>query len=349
MRFGVQLLLGALVSSFSQAAVADADDVTLDNIRQAWSRRQARVESARFQWTEWETTIKHSLVGGPETGGVRLPEVDTTNEHRLTLTIGAESRVRYERKGLYWSVDESKFADLRYVSTFDGTSMKSQFWKDLYKGKPAGFVEVHERYEDGNYHIAPVILAFRPLVPRLSGFDFSDFRLLDGKTVINGKPCVAIERTVFAMSIRYFLDPEQEFVVLRQERAVGAVLKGRMDISYSRDPILGPIPSSWDCTEMFSDGSGVDSTVKSRMDSQDLQIDVPEQEFDLKFEPGSVVVDDKKAEIYGIDAGGMVEPLRKSPPAPATGWRRFLIAANLVLISGMLAGGLVWYRKRRAG
>jgi hypothetical protein len=115
----------------TEAQAQPQPEVTIEAIAKAWEQQQARVRSARFNWTVQATVPRGSLsaqraVLGPRANpeGKILPPEDTTFDYKATLCLDGE-QLRFEHNYPLWSREKGLYVSTPYVSVFGGQGGKS--------------------------------------------------------------------------------------------------------------------------------------------------------------------------------------------------------------------------------
>lgn len=287
----VHTLTTALVLlSCSSAFAAEPDVATL---RQAWSDRQSRFPTVQFDCTEMATS-RDSSDGKP-----------ATNAHRITLSLGAASTVRYEREGASWSPQHAQLLHRHFLCTFDGETSRVVFSGAAYRESPVGFDQIARGFQERqNYHVLPMLWACRPMDSALVDLPLDQFVYLESAR-IDGDPCFVFQQAMpGGTAFRYWISPGLDYSIVRREWVSPTKTIERIDVSYSRDPATGVLPASWKHVMFRADSHEVDSRVVTTVNSSVVGKPLPTDEFLAKFEVGTVVTDDKLGANYRIGPNG---------------------------------------------
>jgi hypothetical protein len=219
-----------------------------------------------------------------------VPPDDVTLEIPHSAALSGD-KLRYCYENQNWSRKEGRFVTDPYVSTFDGR-LCQMFHSPGLEPFPTGFIRADDHHIDTNcYQLMPILMALRPVHPKLRPNDTS--RLLNtGRTnVINGNPCV--ELTIPNPTSRSFqtlwIDPAKDHSLMRYESRSQEKVRLRVDISYTQDGVYW-VPQKWNIVLLNADGAMRES-FSARVESYQLNYGIPDSEFYVEFPIGTKVED----------------------------------------------------------
>ena len=240
---------------------------------EAFQRRQNRVHSFRFTWTE-QQTHPTGWIPNPrfaERERLRIPTLYRDRTYTVSKTLQVDGdRMRYsfeidrpeEPDGVRVKSSSGATGGLglrrhyAYISAFDG----QRGWTRLTTitgDNPDAVQSVTSSMDAQNLDLRPIMLALRPLHPAMG-------HLLIDRAVPNGARSFYREKSIFLLEERHdpsgwktilWVEPERDFLVTRyamyfeQKRIVD------IEIDHLEDARWGWIPSAWRVTEMLEDGS----------------------------------------------------------------------------------------------
>jgi hypothetical protein len=345
-----------------------APRISLDEIRNAWKKRQSKVVTAKFTWDQHKRLPLNTLVRFHASGKARV-----TPPVGKVATIAAKEGPRAlvdfpERDTL--CLDGERLA-------FSETSMDPELLMDIAKSGgdyQAPFMKVTmtgnetRRYEtclpgpSRSRAIAyfttnpkesrgadfpserPLLVALRPTTR--AAIELSSYHVSTRAAAIGDAPCVIIEADdEHHTHSEYWLEPARDFIPLRFITRYSGGAFFRFDVEYQKAAACGWVPSGWRIAVARQDGYLISSwtaTVTSFSINPPLAAD----DFELKMVDGTYLRDlrdgRQKAEWIGI------EPPVQGAALPTDRANRWLILlclnAGLVLV---LAAALAARRLRR--
>lgn len=151
----------------------------------------------------------------------------------------------------------------------------------------------------------PLILMYRPLHPALGAIRPESCRLVAQKSFANGSNCLVFEESRRDRVVnKYWVDPDRDFVVVRQITEQAGASRAQLDISYRQDAALGWCPTGWTTMifprvarpsgyERLMHGSGVEV---NRIDINDASIHADFR--DIVIPAATLVVDRTRQEAF---------------------------------------------------
>jgi len=292
----------ALHARGEDAGKADSksDGHTLTQIVQAWKSKEARVQSARFEWKETRTDPAifeyANLVEGlsPEAKRRVAMPPERTYDRALRLSLQG-NMVRFETDGPHWSQALKSYSPRTYVAAFDGEIEMCLFGGDRSGQKafdPHGFVTKRTSHSDsGTLVFRALALSYRPLQPSLGRFDPESHEVRHDEEV-DGRRCSLVEQTTSSVGragARYWVDPERDWVVVRALSFFNGKPSTQLDIFYTLDKIHGWTPSGWKGS-LFSSGKPK-TWFTARVTRYEINVPVPRTQLQVQFPVGTWVTD----------------------------------------------------------
>jgi len=316
---------------------------SLAEIVDAWKQRQARVQSARFAWTEAKI-----VGGGKHTafGGLPLqPPEDTLVKNKVRISFDTD-RLIYQYDGWGWQGDKGRMVPDKYIGTFDG-AVNKLYWPPLEtRQQGEGIVEKRDTHpNEGNVFFRALILAYRPFHMRMGALTINNYDLLDSYGVINGRTCNVLEDKGSELRRSVWTDPARDHVPVKYLEAVGEKKAIFLETEYDPHPEVGWVPKQWKMTWINSDGS-LNFSAVATVDKYDINVPLDKSEFEVNFDKGTTVEDRVDRQVYDIMPDGTKQIHTTSPP-PANFstvlW--FVLAANAIFVCTLV---FAWaWRKRR--
>ena len=269
----------------------------------------------------------------------------------------------YARDGLFWDNVLGQLVNRAYVSTFDGDVSRRFYSGDdetPWRYHPLGFDHAETRNIESNYYIlAPILLCYRSSDAELGGRDITAFRLGDGTAMADGAECLVLESTGEETELReaFWVDPARDFHIVRVERRLPGKITW-LNIAYRHHESHGWVPSSWTWVASGPDSGRIFEQVSATVTHYEINEDIPREEFQFTFPPGTMVRDMRSGRNYiqregsetrtitpeEIARGAAYEELLTTGSGQAALRRRRSGAATLcaVLIMVALALALAW-------
>jgi hypothetical protein len=364
------LLLGWWVGAPALPEASGQSPVRVEEVLQAAKRRQEQARSARFSWTAQVTDTRgsRSLPQGhlnPE--GKIIPPKDATYDMTLSLSFDGE-RIRFASDNYTWSEAKQMMVPCPYVSVFNGKDVSKTLRTPASPRVewPQGEVQRETRHgETKVWSLAPVLMTFRPLTQAMSMYSLPEMSATGRTAQIGGRTCqeLRLQRPGGGGSYSAWVDPGRDFLIARHSYEFRGKTLVRLDVRYRQQPGAGWVPEEWN--EVYMDDEGkLRTSVKSKLLEATINPELPPEEFEVTFPPGTLVLDFVEHREYLVRADGSERKIleeEKSAPyerlaATDTGGavdgphRRSYW--TWVTISALIGGGLallalVW-RKRRA-
>jgi hypothetical protein len=197
------------------------------------------------------------------------------------------SVVRGDVRTEYFAKADGKYAEARIVG-----------WRDADEA-PSGIIDVLQ--------LMPIYLTYRPFFPELGGIRSANCRLLSDKYFVNGVECLAIEETKRSgVTIRYFLDPAREYVVVRYFASFAERSLAQLDISFKATSSDGPTPASWlaivfPAENSFPGQAQLPLDLNAVVTISETNVSIAADNFSQpKLEPGTLVTDEVAKEHFVV-------------------------------------------------
>ena len=239
----------------------------------AWQRRQDRITSFRFEWTE-EQQYPSTWIANPrypERERSALPSVLADRAYTVSKFVAVSgSRMRYgytfdrpeEADGIRVTSPTGNTQGLgvhrnyTYLTTYDGQRSVTRI-TTLLDAPPPAVMTSATSPDAQNLDLRPFFLLYRP-------FDAMLGDLLLDRAVTSGMRIFHEGRSTFWLEERHDptgwktlrrIEPERDFIVVQlivlfEQRPIVT-----MDIDYDRDARWGYVPRGWRVTEMLPDGT----------------------------------------------------------------------------------------------
>jgi hypothetical protein len=304
-RFSV---LSLVVVGLSPADLPIAAEPTKDAIAAVWKARHDGLRTARFNWTETVLIAAGTKLKRPpgDQPPEELPPNDLKFKRSVMLSLNGKM-LRFSQIGSAWETSLGTLVKRLYVSTFDGETSRSFYSGDETVPRRfavLGFDHAEARNQESNYYmLAPVLLTYRACDPDTGGRDLAKFKIGTKKATIDVHQCVILaSASPSEITEELWLDPDRDFVVLRVSRSMPGK-KTTLDISYDQDPKLGWIPSSWRWIAFGPDSGRIFEEHTASVTLRELNTDVPREQFQFTYPPGTLVRDARNGGYYVVTDG----------------------------------------------
>jgi hypothetical protein len=355
----------------------------MEAIRKAWQARQDLVKSARFVIEESVTTRKghysHFVEGDsakrvadmrkavslpPPIVGAVLPPKDTTNLILKEVWVDG-SKHRYETSGLT-SFDpiQLSFVAERYVSVADGTyvrSSRSQSDPSASPGYPSGLVRKAKRPIDSCVPTSRVFMVTCRAVDRvLACYDADSLKLTGQASKIGDDLCYSLlQKDRDSSEAILWVNPKQEFTVVRIEEIVDGRLDQRYSISYVKNENAGWVPNTWEIVTLEKNRS-MRRMQQGTLKQAEINSSIPAKSFTDIYPVGCRVVDEGASKEYILRTDGTQRILTKSDrklkyeeivqgdvrtQANRTAWLYALVLCTVAVV--LFAGAFLFRRRVR--
>ena len=346
----------------------------LEDIIQAGQRRQERVKSLHFVWSQRVTDAKGSrtLPKSIDPSGTVIPPRDTTYDMRPELYIDGE-KMRYTHEDPQWSKTEQTFISCGYTASFDGELLKILFDKaapdKLY---PSGSIRAAKKhFSVGEIHLRPLLMTFRAADPKMRPLDLSQMELSGRLMRIQGHTCseMQLQQPASTGVSQLWVDPSRHFVIPRYVVTNKGKVIYQIDVDFIEDAQAGWVPSSWKVVANLPSGE-MRSSARSKIIKYEINPAIPANHFDIAFPLGAhmenfvtgetyiIKKDGSKRQIERAELGLTYEQLDSSRPGELVGQSPSFFEGWGVWLLGAILGGsmlaFVWlcyrrFRLRRAG
>ncbi|MBX9626048.1 MAG: hypothetical protein K2X82_19785 [Gemmataceae bacterium] len=347
----------------TSAGIADAQPKppTIDEIKQAWQRRQDEIKSLRMTYNEVRTQPKGSLEFfgvPPERSGPQPPrDLRLTGQGVVTLD-GTRFRLRTERQR--WSVEESRVGVAEDESVYSGDKNVSLMVKSPGRSQPDAEITKRQRPLEGlEYTYLPITCYARGQNPRFAPLDLDEYEVADRSPVVNGQRCVELVKANRgnAGGSHVLLDPNRGFTLLRYWLVNRGRVTLRLDVQYAAAGGLDCAPASWDYAITTPAGEPIESK-QVKVEVLEINPNLASTEFDLSLPPGTRVYDEYNGQAtrYVVRSDGQPGPAVPDASHPTYeqlaaladsevgGWRR---AAAIALVAALVSTAtMLWVIRR---
>ena len=301
-----KVVLGAIQLTCVLGSVgqrANAQEVSIADVRKAWLARQAKVDTATFQFTQERTIAKGSYNGVLEDRpGEDIPPKDlTTQSDDHWLLLSGKEKVCYKTDIPDLTLEQLALGPRRAVYAFNGKTNRS-----LSSAREVPYAEGIVSSGDGfndrsNLNIAAILFAYRALHRDGLVAKLKAYRIEIGHYVVNGTRCVLLRENTqdpnTGMRLSLWLDPAKDLVLVRYAEHYDdrpgkpPRLWAQLTVSYTDDAEYGPVPSTWSVDFMQEDGESLRTSVRAKVVEYTFNRPIASEEFDLPFPTGTYVVD----------------------------------------------------------
>ena len=314
------VVLAAWCSTVSAQASAPADP-SLDEISQAWARRQAIARTIRVAYRIHHT--RHAWHSEKTEETERATTV-TLDGDRLSHVYDLMGPTRPEGMATH---RHEVVTDTEYQAYIDRRTRPSV------PDATTALITINKRadFVPGLPDVHPLVLALRPASTKLSSIDVSQLRIAPKRGVIGGRACLILESTINAppeSHRTYWIEPSRDCIIVRSEAFWKGTLGRRIDIDYDHDPLLGWVPRAWSVVDLDDDGQTLQGTFQSSVGDLKFNVPIPATEFTIE-QPDGAQLNDQDGTTRWIGS--------EAPNASAQGSRRWhlLIIANLVAVAAL--------------
>ena len=333
----------------------------MEQILAKWKERQDKVLSARFVCEEEMTRPKGAtsrlLVGEPgvKPGAVYPPE-DHTYVTPLYFSLDGD-KMRIDYRQLDWRETIKEF---HHVYTFDGKSGK--IIHDEKDSHPQGSIRTENSNRHMlNFHVRAILMAYRPLHPRISPGGGAEYELTGRSAVVGGRKCLEVSAADRrgAQVTRFLVDPGKGYLPARITLTADRTDIATLDVEYAEHSDAGWVPTSWSLVIRQPKG-WISESARIKVTRHEINVAIPQSEFDPEFPVGTYVVNVKTGENFIQKEGGekrTVPPSERSrsyeellnTPGPSRfggllTWPVMTAAAALAVSAVMI---VVWWRYAR--
>ncbi|MGD9856505.1 MAG: hypothetical protein AB7U20_16280 [Planctomycetaceae bacterium] len=351
-------VIGLLVES---EPVLGQDEITIKDIKRAWTERQERIRTAKFTWKA-ERRVRQ--LGDPfelvrKGGG--LPALEEATIPVITLVFGSKpGQVRFENEDASSRV--SGASPKHTVGAFDGVQGTS-YYHPVGEKYGIGFVEEHWG-DRGDYSLVSLQLLCRPMDEDLRPIDLDILSLEPAETLVDGRKCRLLTEhgvTHPQGSTELYVDIERGYIPLRFVSRANGRLSVQNDISYTPDPDVDWVwlPASWTATFFRNDGEITSSTVNT-VTSAEINKEVSDDQFRVEFPPLTRIVDktvdtrsySRPEAFFFKRSDGTIQPLRRLGDDPMLSLQPHSLRsfrAWVVIFNAAVASALIGYWVLRRG
>lgn len=255
------------------AALGVAGTITgqsVDEIKQAWQKRQDPIKTLRVSWSEVNTLPKGLIDQALPNANPKAPNPPT--DLRLPgrgMVSFDEQSLRAELTRSRWSVPHRKVMETEETNVFKEGKNTALLTKSTVVTHPSATIERRKKPADiMEYTFWPVTCFARGLSPTFAPFDLNDYELTGKRPTVAGRKCVELAHKTRTTNTTHFLelDAERGFLLLRYFTLTNERMTLRLDITYSPDPALGWVPKSWDYAATSETGMPIGSRQVTRAD-----------------------------------------------------------------------------------
>lgn len=303
----------AVGTLFVLVAAGESRGQSVDDIKQAWQRRQDGIRTMRVTWSEVRTQPKgyFDMLEGRLDAKEPKPPTDLRLPGRGTVTFD-DQNFRLEVQRRKWSTKHSKVMDSEEVIAYRGDKNTALTTKSTIIDHPDAEIEKRRRPGDVmEFTYWPITCFARGLNPKFMPFDIDLYEPTGGTPSVDGRRCVELAHKTRANNSRQvvLLDPGREFLLVRYYVVADDQVTTRLDVKYDPDPRTGWLPRSWDYAVSTPTGLRIESK-QVTVEACDVGADLAADTFDLRLPPGTRVYDayDGGAKQYVIRDDGNSGP-----------------------------------------
>ncbi len=298
----------------------------LEPIAKAWRDRESKYRSARFEWKNRHTVPRGQftdMVARFPGSEVRLksmgierdavvPPRDTTYEFRASCSV-AGAKLRYEHDNHQWSAAKQSYVPMPYVGVFDGKIAKVlHTLGSTYTHWPDALVYREAKHPDrDNLNLLPLLMHYRGVNPELRPYSIETMTVGGLGRAPDGSDCLELTRDLNGAIQRFWVDPMREYSVVGYLLTVKDRPMTKIAIRYRNDSGHGWVLAAWELSSFQTDGRLTYST-HAQVTQVELNIDLPNSEFDVEFPPGTLVTDEKSKTTYIVNADNSQRQIQPS-------------------------------------
>jgi hypothetical protein len=325
-------------------------------IASAWAKREAAIRTVKLVWHHQTTRVglKERLAAASAGKGRPVKDAWKGKEPSLT-TYDTHSTLFLD--GDYYAVTQD-IDDSQADGLVVGGAGIAQHTKRFLKGDESGYFSSKlpgGRYDTGVLahrkdfnqadlpDIRPLMLALRPLTPKLGDIDLQKYRVSATRPVLRGSSCLVLERIdddTFRRS--FWVDPARDFIILREVVSDQGHEVARTDVAYTQNPSHFWIPQDWDVVIVRRQTGKLVLSIHGVAQTVAINAPIASKEFSLSFPDGTYVYDQSGDHLIERLVGA--EPLA----AASTGSNRFWLIAGVNLVALMCVIAYLVIRGRQS-
>jgi hypothetical protein len=237
---------GGVLSSPSQQSP------TVDQVEKAWKARQERFRTVQVVWEQTNLITKGSLSQGlpppvlKEFGPDPVPREDFTYVSNHAMILEGDS-YRYSDRTQVYSAPNKDYIWSQFVMVYDGEILSI---KRKYEGAPMSGGEIQK--PQNAIHVKqvsfyPIIMSFRPMNPKLRGFDIRDFSPTGASEMMAGHRCWEFAKRLRPQVPRQsiWIDPAMDYQVCRMSIDAKKSTREQAECRYEKNEKHGWLLKSW--------------------------------------------------------------------------------------------------------
>lgn len=273
----------------------------LASLFDAWEKREVDTVSISAKWTCQITYPKGKLL--TRVREHPCPPEDTTVDLGSTFLLQRD-RIKISQEGLDWVTSVERFLPTKFIGVYDGKNSKAYYSVDPTGEHPVGMIfKDYKSGEDrlGIDYVFPFLMFYKPL--RYGPFQRAHSRLVTDQSLIDNKKCLLVEQMVSSQKYRVWVDPEQDFAVLRFMVLIDDKTFTRRDIWYQAGQGGVIYPKGWSLST-YDQKNELREHDKATVTRCIVNESMQDEDFQLMFPPGTVVEDEKNERRYIVREGG---------------------------------------------
>jgi hypothetical protein len=269
---------------FFLSSHARGQESVVENIFSAWEKRQERIDTAAFHFTDNYTFIP---TGRTKPVTVRQSESLFIDASKISFRITAP--------------EGNGFVSPEYHGAFDGVTARA--WTQLSSHSSGSILSKNRSGDINKFVLKPLLWWLRPTRADIGQLIMTDF-VAEPPEVIDGHRCLVI-RSKFNRpeGSKFWIDPNRGYVILRWIVQPKGNL--RLDIRYEESTEHGWIPTSWKGNWVNEESGAVVSYNEVRVDRYVLNEPIEADEFIVQFPNGTHVWDEATNARYITGSAGL--------------------------------------------
>ena len=275
-------------------------DLNIAKVVNFWQVREKKVQTFKFRWEEQQTFTTGALMDpswpiGKNPNKLTLPSRDEAFPAKFELVVAGD-KVRYSHTGVAIGFKKGIIPNQLNQSVFNGKEAKS-YYEPIAAEYGTGFISDDKTNPDvKTVSLEPILRNLRPFHPSMgfatfaSMLDPSVFRLQSQHALVRGRSCLILERRPTPpdpYTERFYLDPDRDCVIIRSNLLLAGKLVYELDITELKQDIVW-VPVEWKSHRYDRDGR-LESSITANVTDFSINKDIPDEEFNIEFPPGTWV------------------------------------------------------------
>jgi len=264
------------------------EEAIKEKIKKVWETRIEKIGGFRANLeVNHHDLISDSLQGSDVT---TKPSPEYT-DYKTQIEIKCDgNKYFFNLYGARTGEDGRTLLEQDFITSYDGGSHKLLWSPTTDRKYHSGEIQPYkfcDRIKNLSY--IPINVFCVPIDDKVNFLYLNNKEIVSTNAIINNKSCIHLSEKHSNLSRDLFLDKNNNYNLERYQLIINGKVDYQLDCTYQKINNLH-VPKSW-TTTVFYDQETLESSTLYNVTTIDLGLEIPHEEFEIKFPYGTVVSD----------------------------------------------------------